>query len=81
MSVTDGLVLPIGPLLLIPGPQTTRALLGDLAYRMDRGRDFRPNAPVWIKTPRGVQLLRPRGDIEAAELEDLALGVLEANGG
>ncbi len=81
MTAPNNLLLPIGPLLLIPGPQTTRALLGDMAYMMDRGRDFKPDAPVWIQTPRGVQMLNPKGALEAAELEEIALGVLEANGG
>lgn len=78
MADLEHLLLPIGPLLMIPGPQTTRAVLGDLAYRIDRGRDFKPDAPLWIKTPRGIQLLRPRGDIEAAELEERAIEAYEA---
>ncbi len=80
MAELNDLILPV-PALLIAGPETTRALLGDMAYSMGRGRDFKPNAPVYIKTPTGVQVLRPRGDVEVAELEERALELLEGNHG
>jgi hypothetical protein len=80
MAELNDLILPV-PALLIAGPETTRAVLGDMAYSMGRGRDFKPNAPVYIKTPDGVKVLRPRGDIEAAELEERALQLLEESNG